>query len=84
MLEMILEIDQLCGQLVQVPMGFRVAVDGEPGAVHGIVRLMNVTPISLRLAGIDTEAAARQQQVELDGIRSCTIFAKIIPAKGGK
>jgi DNA-directed RNA polymerase subunit beta' len=67
------------------------AVSGEPAAGESIILGVTEAAIqgqdflgaALSFGGIPAlaRAAARQQKVELDGIRNCTAFGKVIPAR---
>jgi MFS family permease len=61
LLEGILEVDQLLGQLVEIPVPGGVAIDGEPGVAHRGVRLVGLAPVALQPARRDREAASGEQ-----------------------
>src|SRR5450631_1588342 len=55
--EIVLEIDQLLGELIDLPMRRRFAVDRFPGREHGGVLLPGRAPLATRAIASDRKAA---------------------------
>ncbi len=64
-LEVIFEIDQLFGQLVEIPMRLGVAIDLGPGRLNLARHLPRRSVIASQHLGRDGEAAPRQQRHRL-------------------
>src|SRR6185503_20121008 len=56
----VLEVDELLGELVEVPMLGRVAIDVDPRTAHRFVERMARAPVALDARRVDGEAAARK------------------------
>ena len=65
LLEPVLDVYQLLGELVELPMGLRVAIDGAPRRVHAVVCLVRLAPVALDAAFGDGEAAAEEAPTEV-------------------
>ena len=59
--ECVLEVDQFLGQLVQVPVSRRIAVDRQPGLGHGFAFRIGLGPVALQVAVGNCQAAPGHQ-----------------------
>src|SRR5690606_16009673 len=60
-LELVLEVHQALGQLVEIPVALGIPVDLGPRRAHRLVRRARLGPVALELVAVDLEAAARQE-----------------------
>ena len=60
--EIVLEVDQLLGQLVEHPVALRIAVDGLPGDQDLFILGARLAPVRAPGVGADVEPVARQKQ----------------------
>src|SRR5690349_9742736 len=56
--EGVLEVHELLGELVELPVALGAAVDLHPRLAHGFVELVQGTPVPLDTCRVDPEAAA--------------------------
>ena len=61
LLEPILDVDQLFGKFIKLPMLVGIAVDGEPRRMHAVVGLIGLSPVALYPVVGDRKAAPREQ-----------------------
>src|SRR6202007_748877 len=60
--ERVLEVDQLLGKLVELPMARRIAVDLDPRGAYRLVESMGLVPVSFDTRGVVFESATRQDR----------------------
>src|SRR5450631_1472040 len=60
-LEVVVEVDELLGELVKIPVRLRAVVNRKPGCCHAIIRDVGLGKIAIEMAVGDREAAPRQQ-----------------------